>query len=310
MIVAAGRNVQNLKVEKPPILTFAENTVMLDFLTDPYPLRKSAAHEWAYIIGSGAFVAFFLIVFQPFGTSQFQSEYKYLFLAGYGVVISVSIFLMNRLLPLLIPQFFNEERWTVGKHILFMLLAFSLVFFTCYVYKDVFFGLPISWHGFMGFFPVALSVAVFPIVGLVIGDYILQLKRYSKGAEDANVHFSKKEKKETPTFIVLPDENGNPALETLPSQIFILQAADNYVEIHHLDEGKPCRTIIRNSLSSLEEILKPYGFLRCHRSYLVNLSLVERISGNAQGYRLHFPDAALSVPVARGRSAEVLAQLQ
>lgn len=77
---------------------------MLDHLTAPYPLRKSAASEWAYPIGAGAFVALFLIVFQPFGTRAFQSDNKYLFLAGYGVVISGSILLINKLLPPSFPR--------------------------------------------------------------------------------------------------------------------------------------------------------------------------------------------------------------
>ena len=283
---------------------------MLDFLTAPYPLRKSTASEWTYILGTGVFAAVFLIVFQPFGTREFQHEYKYLFLAGYGVVISITIFLLNRIIPPLIPKVFTEEQWTVGKHILFLILVFSLVFFACYVYKDVFFGRPISWQGFIGFFPVALSVAIFPIAGLVVGDYILRLKRYTKGAEDANQHFVKKEQKEVAANVALLDENGKTVLETLPSLIRFLRAADNYVEVHHLQEGQPARTVIRNSLSRLEKTLSPTGFIRCHRSFLVNLSSVKKVSGNAQGYRLHLADTEQSVPVARGRSTEVLAQLQ
>ncbi|MEO1260824.1 MAG: LytTR family DNA-binding domain-containing protein [Bacteroidota bacterium] len=283
---------------------------MLDFLTAPYPLKKSTANEWSFILGTGIFAAIFLMVFQPFGTREFQHDYKYLFLAGYGVVISMTIFLLSRLLPPLIPKIFSEEHWTVGKHILFLILAFSLVFFACYVYKDVFLGQPISWQGFMGFFPVALSVAVFPIVGMVVGDYVVQLKRYTKGAENANRHFSKKEQAESPAKVALLDENGKTILEALPSQILYLKAADNYVEIHHLPEGQPVRTIVRNSLSRLEQTLGAVGFVRCHRSYLVNLSFVRKVSGNAQGYRLHLAGTDQSVPVARGRSAAVLAQLK
>lgn len=283
---------------------------MLDFLTSPYPLRKSAAQEWGFILGAGAFVAFFLIVFQPFGTREFKSEHKYLFLAGYGVVVSVSIFLMSKMVPLLLPRLFEEEKWTVGRHILLLLLSFSLVFLACYVYKDVFLGHPVSWRGFMGFYPVAVSVAVFPIVGLVVGDYILQLKRYGKGAEDANRHFSPKEKDAPTTALALPDENGKTVLKTPPSQLLFLQAADNYVEVYHMEGEKAGRTILRNSLSNLEALLLPHHFSRCHRSFLVNLSLVERVSGNAQGYRLHFSQTEISVPIARGRSAEILEKLR
>lgn len=283
---------------------------MLDLLTAPYPLRRSAAREWGYIIGAGIFVALFLIVFQPFGTRSFQNEHKYLFLAGYGVVISGSILLINKLLPLLLPKAFGEENWTVGKHILFLLASFSLVFFACYIYKDVWLGRPISWRGFLGFYPVALSVAVFPLAGLVVGDYIRQLKRYTKGAEEANRHFPKKEKESAPARMALPDENGKTALEASPGQVCFLQAADNYVEVYYEEDGTMARSLIRNSLSAFEELLAPCGFLRCHRSFLVNPARVEKVSGNAQGYRLHFPLAEQPVPVARSRSAEILGKLR
>ncbi|MCO6475408.1 MAG: LytTR family transcriptional regulator [Phaeodactylibacter sp.] len=283
---------------------------MLDLLTAPYPLRRSTAGEWAYPIGAGAFVALFLIVFQPFGTRAFQSDNKYLFLAGYGIVISGSILLVNKLLPPLMPKAFQEESWTVGKHILFLLGSFSLVFFACYVYKDVWLGRPISWRGFLGFYPIALSVAVFPLTGLVVGDYIRQLKRYSKGAEEANRHFPKKEKESAPAGITFPDENGKTALEASPGQVCFLQAADNYVEVYYEEDGTMARSLIRNSLSAFEELLAPHGFLRCHRSFLVNPARVEKVSGNAQGYRLHFPLAEQPVPVARSRSAEILEKLK
>ena len=283
---------------------------MLDFLTAPYPLRKSSAAEWGYIIGAGVFVALFLIVFQPFGTRAFQNQHKYLFLAGYGVVISGSIWLTAKALPLVFPKAFKEENWTVGKHILFLLASFSLVFFACYIYKDVWLGRPISWRGFLGFYPIALSVAVFPLTGLVVGDYIRQLKRYTKGAEEANRHFPKKEQESAPALIALPDENGKTALDASPGQVYFLQAADNYVEVHFEEDGKMARSLIRNSLSAFEELLSPHGFLRCHRSFLVNPALVEKVSGNAQGYRLHFRQGEHSVPVARSRSADILEKLQ
>lgn len=284
---------------------------MTEFLFSPYPLTKSTASTFSFIIGSGVFVALFLIIFQPFGTREFQSETKYLFLAGYGVVISLMIWLGIKLPPMVFPRLFEEERWTVGKHILFSTLIFAFVFFVCYIYKDLALGNSISWRGFFGFFPFALSIAVFPIAGLIIGDYVLQLKHYTKLAATANNRLAHQEPKVNLSKITLPDENGKPVLELLPTQLLYLQAADNYVEVFHLENAAtPRRTILRNSLSALETMPGNDSLFRCHRSYLVNLSLVERVSGNAQGYRLHFAGLEASVPVARGRSAEVLDKLR
>lgn len=250
------------------------------------------------------------MVFQPFGTREFQSETKYLFLAGYGLVIAVTIWLSCNLPIKLFPHHFEEEKWTVGKDILFSAAIFTLVFAACYAYKDLGLGHPISWRGFLGFLPFALSIAIFPITGLVIGSYILRLKHHAKGAATANSHLAHPPTKGSEKPVALPDENGKQALELLPSQMLYLQAADNYVEVFYLENDLPRRAILRNTLTALETALGDAVLLRCHRSYLVNLALVERVSGNAQGYRLHFAKLEeASVPVARGRSAEVLAKL-
>jgi hypothetical protein len=286
-------------------------SILFQFLTAPYPFHRNFASGLAFAIGAGAFVALFLIVFQPFGTREFQHENKTLFLAGYGLVIAAFIWLGSNLPPRAFPRFFDEERWTVGKHILFSTLVFLLVFAACYVYKDVALGLPVSWRGFFGFLPFAFSIAIFPIAGLVMGSYVLRLKHHSKVADAANSHLHSPVEKSALRTLSLPDENGKSALELAPNQLLYLHAADNYVEVFHLENGQaPRRSILRNTLTNLESSLAEAGLVRCHRSYLVNLGRVERVSGNAQGYRLHFAWLEASVPVARGRSTEVLEKLR
>jgi DNA-binding LytR/AlgR family response regulator len=39
--------------------------------------------------------------------------------------------------------------------------------------------------------------------------------------------------------------------------------------------------------------------MRCHRSYVVSRAAIERVSGNAQGYKLHLAAGQVVVPVAR-----------
>lgn len=286
------------------------STGILPFLTAPYPLRRSVAADWAFVLGPGIFVALFLLFFQPFGTADFQHPHKQAFLAGYGVVIAAAGFIIVYIAPRLFPGWFDEERWTVGKHILLLLSSFGIAIAGCYFYKDWFLGHSLSWRGFIGFFPLALSIALFPIVGIVAGAYIRRLKHYASGAEMANQRVNHREEVASPDLITLADESGRPALEVHATDLLFLRAADNYVEVFYLLDGQPARTMIRNTLSVMEKILPPGHFFRCHRSFLVNLNRVERLSGNAQGYRLHFGGVAeLSAPVARGRNAELLSLL-
>jgi DNA-binding LytR/AlgR family response regulator len=67
------------------------------------------------------------------------------------------------------------------------------------------------------------------------------------------------------------------------AEIVAVQAQGNYVSLQH----RPKPYLLRESLSSMAEKLKPYGFIRIHRSVVVNISAVEEIQPLPTGeYRL------------------------
>jgi DNA-binding LytR/AlgR family response regulator len=67
------------------------------------------------------------------------------------------------------------------------------------------------------------------------------------------------------------------------AEIEAVQAEGNYVSLRH----RPNPYLLHESLSSMAEKLKPYGFIRIHRSVVVNISAVEEIQPLATGeYRL------------------------
>jgi DNA-binding LytR/AlgR family response regulator len=55
--------------------------------------------------------------------------------------------------------------------------------------------------------------------------------------------------------------------------IVAVQAEGNYVSLQH----RPHHYLVHESLSSMANKLKPYGFIRIHRSVVVNISAVEEI---------------------------------
>ena len=57
------------------------------------------------------------------------------------------------------------------------------------------------------------------------------------------------------------------------AEIVAVQAEGNYVSLLH----RPHVYLLRESLSCMAEKLKPYGFIRIHRSVVVNVSSVEEI---------------------------------
>ena len=72
------------------------------------------------------------------------------------------------------------------------------------------------------------------------------------------------------------------------ADILAMQAEGNYVSLRH--HRNPY--LVHESLSSMAEKLKPYGFIRIHRSVIVNISAVEEIQPLPTGeYRLRLRGA-------------------
>jgi DNA-binding LytR/AlgR family response regulator len=67
------------------------------------------------------------------------------------------------------------------------------------------------------------------------------------------------------------------------AEIIAVQAEGNYVSLQH----RTFPYLLRDSISSIAQKLKPYGFVRIHRSVVVNISAVEEIQPLTTGeYRL------------------------
>lgn len=89
------------------------------------------------------------------------------------------------------------------------------------------------------------------------------------------------------------------------AQISAVASAGNYVEFV-LRDGR--RLLMRSSLAAVEEDLAPRGFVRTHRSWLVNGALVTALAPEGSGdYTVVLPE--LTVPLSR-RYKAALAQLR
>jgi DNA-binding LytR/AlgR family response regulator len=108
---------------------------------------------------------------------------------------------------------------------------------------------------------------------------------------------------------MLVAENEKDKVSISVCDLLFIESADNYSLVCFRTVGKIDKVMLRSSLTRLESQLRMQSIQqvkRCHRSYLVNLSQVQNMSGNAQGYRLHFTDIKTPVLVSRGYATDVL----
>jgi DNA-binding LytR/AlgR family response regulator len=114
------------------------------------------------------------------------------------------------------------------------------------------------------------------------------ISRHLRGSVDAN-H----------TLITLESENGS-ELKLDASKVRFVEAMQNYVTVWFVVDGKLKKEVLRSTLIAAEKQFEHSDVVRCHRSYLVNVDAIEKVSGNAQGLKLKLQDVSdMEIPVSR-----------
>lgn len=82
-----------------------------------------------------------------------------------------------------------------------------------------------------------------------------------------------------------------------PKDIVYISKEGKYVQVHTREQGYD----VAYTLFELEQKLEPFGFFRCHKSYLVNLAAIAELKSWVNGaYNLLMDDAGRSsIPVSR-----------
>jgi DNA-binding LytR/AlgR family response regulator len=148
----------------------------------------------------------------------------------------------------------------------------------------------IGYTTLIGIFPVALS-------GVVI--QLRATQKNEESASDISEHLHPEKDSVSQQTVVLEAENGQQlGLKTM--DVCYIEAMQNYVTVWFLKDGKLAKEMLRATIASVEEKFAGTDVIRCHRSFLVNVDCIEKVSGNAQGLRLQLKGLSeMEVPVSR-----------
>lgn len=91
--------------------------------------------------------------------------------------------------------------------------------------------------------------------------------------------------------------------------LLYISAEDNYSRVVWTSGNKRNEKVLRSTLKHLEAQLSGSNMLRCHRSFLVNLSRFT-LSGDSRGYRLSASGHATVIPVSRAHSKTIIERMQ
>jgi hypothetical protein len=102
------------------------------------------------------------------------------------------------------------------------------------------------------------------------------------------------------------EKGGRLALSTRSSNVLYIEAADNYANIHYINEGKEDTFILHNSLKDIEKDCLALGLLRCHRGYMVNVENVKLMRKERGNLVLEINQSARTIPVSKSYASDVI----
>ncbi|MEL6132068.1 MAG: LytTR family DNA-binding domain-containing protein [Bacteroidota bacterium] len=280
---------------------------LIHWLNKPYPLLTRTRDKGWIVLAFGVFTFLFLWLYQPFGTQDVK-VYQGLFLLGFGVSVSSSLFITYFVFPWLFQKVFNQDQWKIKKEITFVLVTFLVVAFSNYTYNTLV-GAEIGiYRTYIEFLGISLAVGIFPLIVVV---FLTELYLNRKNQQAATSLSKQLPLAQVPPSIVqltITPETTKPEPLMIPLPNFLFATSDNnYSTVFYRVEGTLTRKLLRLSLKNLENQLADVpSIVRCHRSYIVNKDKIKTFKGTARSLTLELEGYDERIPVSRNFPKEKL----
>lgn len=277
------------------------------YLARPYPLLLDKKLSAASILIISSIVTLTLLIFKPFGLHAVDNIFLFI---GFGFCTFIPLFISYFVLPALFPRIYHRDKWTIRHELLGYVLALILISFLNFLFNNTIANDVLPRRSYLDFIFMTLAVGAFPI--LVLTTLNEKVSRYynekeAKKIDDQlnNVQKSKLESHNT-IEIISNNKSDKPIIMEM-SEFVMAQSVGNYVEINFVKNSLPIKKLMRMTLTDLQnQIGHENGVLRCHKSYIVSKSKVDRVEGNARSC-MAVMDCGIKIPISRSFDRSILA---
>lgn len=277
-----------------------QKTALFTFFKQPYPFYYEGK-KLLQITGILFLIfLFFNYMLQPFDVNPQEQKMPYFWISiihsSSPILILLGIALVCRLFPK------TTDDWTIKNE---CILVFFLVLFTGitqFLIRDVIYNNPFNWSWRYFIEEVANSfisgVFLCPII-ISINLNRQQLKNKQKADYISSMITATDELEKKASITIETDVKSEKFVFESHSFMYA-KAEGNYAEIYIKKEDIINKLIKRISIKNLETQLSPFPFIiKTHRSVLLNLNYIEKVTGNAQGYKVQLKESPDTVPVSR-----------
>ena len=285
---------------------------LIDSLKTPFPYFFNDEKKNALLsIGVCVFLMGFILTFNPKAIHHIDKTILI-------VLFTLSVLLPGVILaPRIFPVQFDPVSWTFGKHIaftLFMLIIigmvisiglfylnyypqFSFVQTLLHIYPDVF---------IYGLIPTTLITLI--AKNQMLKENLKQALIANRELDRIQVLKGQAQIDRTSNSIIIHSDTSE-VLKLSVADLLFVEADDNYSIFYWRNGSEVDKKMLRMNLKNVESQLNNNFTIRCHRSFIVNINVIDTIDGNTNGYKLSIAEGKYSIPVSRSKGKEIIQKI-
>lgn len=271
-----------------------------------YPLRYKSGNLVKASVVLFSIIFFFLLLFEPFGVYGPEQKFNYLIICALHALSPTIIFYtyFNTL------NYFRRknvisETWSIFKEYSNVAVILLLTGIASFLMRDVIYNNPYNWslRYFWGEIRNCYLAGTLVYMLLTFANSYFKSKRNSaQAAMLLPIICHTAHTTEIAAQISIKTQVKQDDFSFIAADLLFARAEGNYVELTLCNNSSVTTELKRISLKQFELQIAAYPFLfRCHRAYLVNITRIEKVAGNSQGYLLSFIGTADKIPVSRAQ---------
>ena len=257
------------------------------------------------VLSTTVFAELFILIFTPFGSRSWaDSDMQYVRWVTVVVLVAMGIISVSRTV-----MYYYAQRHDISYPVYAVWIFCELTMMALIYSVFPFVVLPEYAEArgltfFSMFKEAIIDTAFILLIPYTIVYLIINLQDKNKQIQNL-MQTTRTEMQ--PNMFNFYDDKGDLKLSVKPEMVYYIEAADNYVEVHYMSNGKKQTLLIRNSLKNIAWSFNDKDLVRCHRSYIANLNkvqLLRRVDGELM---LDFGEESIpNVPVSRGYAQHVM----
>lgn len=284
------------------------------WLNRPFPFYETYKQKLVMPIILALLIMLVLIILNPSeNTDVLPKQFFKVFAYGFITFFSTAFF--NIILPEIFPQVFETEKWNVQKTLIFIFLSVVAIGITNAIFAFKFDN-PNNNPHILPFLIAVLNktaaIGFFPTIILVFyGERSLYKKNHLRALQIIKELNKEKQTKQRQTNTYSFAKNTKDEIKISENKLLYIKSEGNYCLLFYKKKTIILKHLIRSSLKEIEQILSNSDhFLRCHKSYIINLRKIYDVTGNAKGYIFHLNEPEYKIPASRNLSKSLIKNIK